>query len=148
MNNFNKNINKKKTYRKSFVDRDRADIRNKNKRHKKHTKNLVRRELYPLIGRTIPISAVLSKHHIESTMISKKPIIVTDCIVNKKIHVDHLWIFITDSDRHKLRVAPDNTRAYFTAVLHEYTSRNSHESGKVGVSTIHLITGALNGSND
>lgn len=119
--------------------RQRDTKRQENKANKKFKQNIVRKEIYALVDKRVPISAVIERKFIHSSALSQKPILLTDCIVNNKEHIDHFWSSITPLDRKKLLLMPNKSRVYFTGVPHVYTSRHEHESAKVGVQDLKLI---------
>ena len=119
----------------------------KNKQNKKFKQKLVRRNLFSLVGQTIPISAVIQRKFIHSTTLSKKPILITDCVVDNELHTDHFWVSLTEPDRTKLWLMPNNSRVYFTGRIHLYTSRHEHESAKIGIQALKLVHKEYHGSN-
>lgn len=121
------------------MERQRDTKRRENKKEKKFKQSVVRKNILSLVGEEVLLSAVIQRKFIHSPTLSKKPILLTDCVVNNNIHIDHFWSSISDNDRAKLLLMPNHTRVYFTCVPHLYTSRLEHESAKVGVSKLTLI---------
>jgi len=126
-------------YKKPYLDRQRDVKRERNREHKKFKQRIVRKNLYTLVGKTVQLSGVIERKFIHSTKLNRKPILLTDCVVDNDLHTDHFWASISDSDRKKLLLMPNNTRVYFTCVPHLYTSRQAHESAKVGVQSLKLL---------
>ena len=140
MNNYNKNYKKNTSYKKPFAAHERDTNRKNNKIKKKFKQTLVRKNLYALIDKTITISVVINKKYLYSTMGSKKPILVTDCVLNSDCHTDHFWITITETDRTKLCAIPQHSRVYMTGTVYLYQSQNQSESAKVGIGNLQLVS--------
>jgi len=120
------------------MDRKRDTVRKENKANKKFKHKIVRKNLYSLLGLNVPISAIVKHRFIHSTNENKKPILLTDCVVDNDIHADHFWAKLNDSDREKLLLTPNNSRVEFTCEIHLYTSRQQHESAKIGIQCLKL----------
>ena len=142
MNNCNKNKHKYKlqVYKRTYVEHQRDSQRKQNKTNKSYKQRLVRGQLYHLVGKEVHISAVLTKHYLTTTMDTEKPVLFTDCVVYFEFYEHHFWIHIPIDVRHKLLLAPDKSRVYFKGTPYVYTSRNDHESDKIGITDINLTT--------
>lgn len=142
MNNYNKSYKKQKnkTYVKPYVDNQRDTRRKKNKAKKAYRQKLVRGQLFDHVDSRVPISGILDKVCLYTTMQSNKAVLFTDCVVMGEYYEQHFWIILSEDVRQKLLMSCGDVRIYFTGVLHLYTSRNDHESDKIGVQHIQLST--------
>lgn len=141
MNNYNKNQRnqRKKAYKRPYMDNKRDAQRKANKAHKIYKQRLVRGHLYDYLHQRVSVSGDFDHICLTTTMDNNKPVLFTDCVVCGKHYEQHFWIKLDQETREKLLLAPGKTRVFFEGTLHTYKSRNEHESAKIGIKDIQLV---------
>ena len=138
MSNYTK-PRKTAAHRKPFVAYKRDQERIANKNHKKFKQQLVRKDLYSLIGHQVTFSASLLQKYLVSTMTTNKPVLLSNIQLDNGPAVDHLWVTLTQPDRVYLASLSTLPTLRLSGTVYQYSSKRQNESAKIGIHNIQLI---------